>query len=287
MLEAEILLNTASRGVTQPKFFHCDDNNVYLIKFNHPTNFNRILLNEFFAYGLAVELGLPIPEMKLINVSSQLCSLFPHVSGLTPGIKIGFLKEEIEDNTTSSGILKEPYITLFEKITNPEIFPSIIAFDCLIHNQDRTNNDGNFILTHSGYNSYYMKIIDHGHAFFGPEGNPERLHLLRTYQEVNINPLGVIYDAMKSKIDLRTGNNPFLEIINKIEALDEQKLSNILSTVPNSWGINMMEINALKRFVLDRKLKVKYLINHLTKIGYFPLWKKEDLPWDGLLASSL
>lgn len=287
MIEAEILLGVANRGITQPKFFQCDDNNIYLIKFNHPSNFNRILLNEYFAFCLAGHLGLPMPEMKLINVSSQLCSLYPTVTGLSPGIQIGFLKEDIEDNSTATGALKEPYITLFGKVENIDIFPEILAFDALIHNRDRTGNEGNFILTSTGYNKYFMKIIDHGHAFFGPEGIPQRLHLLRTYNEVNLNELGIIYDAMKGQIDLTSGNNPFLRIINSIEGLDSLILSRMLSNVPLSWGINSVEIEALKRFVLDRRFTVKYLINNLTNFGYFPLWKKEDLPWQGLLASSL
>ncbi|MGE7121780.1 HipA family kinase [Peribacillus sp. NPDC046944] len=287
MIEAELLLNTASRGVTQPKFFHCNDNNIYLVKFNHPINFNRILLNEYFAYNLAIHLGLPMPEMRLINISSQLCDLYPSVPGLTPGIKIGFLKEDIEDNSTATGTLNEPYITLFNKVDNKEVFPEILAFDALIHNGDRTNNEGNFILTSTGYNSYHMKIIDHGHAFFGPEGNPQRLHLLRTFNEVHLNLLGIIYDAIKGHIDLTTGTNPFLNIINKIEGIDVNDLTIMLSKVPKNWGINSVEIEALKRFVLDRQFTVKYTINTLTNGGYFPLWKKEVLPWQGLLASSL
>lgn len=287
MVEAEILLNVANRGVTQPKFFQCDDNNIYLIKFNHPSNYNRILINEYFAYSLAYHLGLPMPEMKLINVSPQLCSLYPNLPGLTPGINIGFLKEDIEDNSTSVGKLKEPYITLFGKVENPEIFPEILAFDALIHNADRTGNEGNFILTSTGYNRYSMKIIDHGHAFFGPQATPERLHLLRTFNDVQLNLLGVIYDAIKGQIDLTNGTNPFLRIINNIEALDANILSTMLSNIPPSWGINSVEIDGLKRFVLDRRFQVKYLINNLTNHGYFPLWTKEDLPWQGLLASSL
>jgi hypothetical protein len=287
MVEAEILLNVANRGVTQPKFFQCDDNKIYLIKFNYPSNFNRILLNEFFAYNLASELGLPMPGMKLINVSQQLCSLYPNVPGLIPGINIGFLKEDIEDNSTASGTLKEPYITLFSKVENPEIFPDILAFDALIHNCDRTGNEGNFILTSTGHNKYFMKIIDHGHAFHGPQATPERLHLLRTFNEVQLNPLGVIYDAIKGQIDLTNGTNPFLRIINSIEALDANILSRMLINVPAAWGINTVEIEGLKRFILDRKFQVKYLINNLTNFGYFPLWKKEDLPWQGLVASSL
>ncbi|MBH0166244.1 hypothetical protein IHV12_15075 [Fictibacillus sp. 7GRE50] len=287
MIEADILLNTAARGMTKPKFFHCSDNQAYLIKFNHPTEWNRILFNEFVSYHLAEYCGLPMPKMELINVSPELCAMYNNIEGLTPGIKVGFLKEEIEDNHHSSGILKEPYITAFKKVDNKEIFPSMIAFDAFIHNRDRTGNDGNFILTFSGYNSYFMKVIDHGHALMGPSASPQRLVHLRSFRDVQIDPIGIVYEAVKNQIDLTTGINPFINIINRIESIHEQTLINIFRMIPNSWGINTTEKEAVVRFLLERKLSVKILLNNLVNGGYFPYWNKEGLSWQGLHASSL
>ncbi|MCP8970535.1 HipA family kinase [Ectobacillus ponti] len=287
MVEAEMLVDIASRGVTKPKFFHCSDNNIYLVKFDYPIENNRILLHEFFAYQLADLLQLPMPTMSLVHISQELCNMYSGIEGLTPGVKIGFLKEDIEDNSTSSGTLKEPYVKLFSKISNSSVFPDLLAFDSLIHNFDRTGNDGNFILTSIGFNRYEMKLIDHGHAFFGPSASPQRLHLLRTYAEVDMNLVGVVYDAIKYQIDLTDGENPFLSIINRIESLNPQHLNMICSSIPSSWSIDTIEKEALTHFILSRRFKVKYLINHLVNAGYFPIWTKEALPWSGLLASSL
>jgi hypothetical protein len=287
MLEADILLESANRGMTKPKFFHCNDNQAYLIKFNHPQEWNRILLNEFVSYHLAEYCGLPMPKMELINVSAELRDMYPEVEGLTPGIKIGFLREEIEDNHLSSGLLKEPYITLFKKVENKELFPSIFAFDSFIHNADRAGNDGNFILTYTSYNSYFMKIIDHGHAFFGPSATPKRLVDLRTFREVQLNPIGIVYEPLKSHIDLTTGINPFINIVNRIESINEGHLISIFRMLPPSWGINTSEKDAITRFLLERKFAVKVLLNNLVNGGYFPYWNKEGLSWQGLHANSL
>src|SRR5436853_7525075 len=67
------------RGGSQPHLMRADDGAFWIVKFhNNPQHF-RVLANEFFASRIGSYLGLPIPEVAVIDVSEWLIEHTPEM----------------------------------------------------------------------------------------------------------------------------------------------------------------------------------------------------------------
>lgn len=55
------------------------DGNYYVVKFQNCPQHPRILANEFLATRIGLALGLPMPEVSLIEVSSDLIASTPEL----------------------------------------------------------------------------------------------------------------------------------------------------------------------------------------------------------------
>ena len=98
---------------------------------------------------------------------------------------------------------------------------------------------------------------------------------------INGAAIGRIFRGLENNIDLSDlTNNPFSDIVNKIENLDDSDIVDMLENIPEDWipGKDLQK-SAYYNFILKNKKIVRYYINELNKRGAFSNSCGGDLIW--------
>jgi hypothetical protein len=154
---------TATRYVTPlreggslPGLLEADDDGMYVTKFTGAGQGAGALVAEVLAGELARAIGLPVPELVVIEVPDALGHAEPdpeiqELLAASPGLNLGmdFL----------------PGSLAFTPPIDPLLAADIVWFDTLVTNVDRTHRNPN-LLTWGGR----TWLIDHGAAFFRQHG---------------------------------------------------------------------------------------------------------------------
>lgn len=284
-------------------------------------NEDSVFMQELFVTQLATKLQIPVPNVAILEITDDFINAnkdFLFQYKLTPGIYFGSeILPNIENNLVKNYQLAmqigKPYVikswnSFFKKVSNPEIYTSIIALDLLTVNNDRFNNEGNILVTRKN-NLRKVYAIDFGHSFLGPCWNnitkqtifnqvpddPKQYPIFAkkiicgfpiTKNEkfsgmINGAALGRIFRGLENNIDLSDStNNPFSDIVNKIENLDDSEIIYMLENIPEDWipGKDLQK-SAYYNFVSKNKKIVRYYINELNKCGAFSNSCGGDLIW--------
>jgi hypothetical protein len=153
---------TATRYVTPlreggslPAIVEADDSGLYVLKFRGAGQGARALLAELLAGELARAAGLRVPDIVLMQLDPELARSEPD--------------PEIQDLIRASAGLNLaldylPGSVTFDPLAEvpaPELASSIVWFDALVSNVDRTPRNTNMLVWHRA-----LWLIDHGAAFF-------------------------------------------------------------------------------------------------------------------------
>lgn len=76
------------RGGSQAHLIRASDNNYYVAKFQNNPQHVRVLASEFLGSRLGVLLGLPMPEVRAIDVSEGLIAHTPELRIESPGLSV-------------------------------------------------------------------------------------------------------------------------------------------------------------------------------------------------------
>jgi hypothetical protein len=152
---------TATRYVTAlreggslPGLVETDDDGLYVVKFHGAGQGPRVLVAELIAGELGRALGLPVPEIVLVELDPALAPAEPNTEiqellERSPGLNLGldFL----------------PGALSFRSMTqlDPALAADIVWFDGLITNVDRTARNVNLLVWHGR-----LWLIDHGAALY-------------------------------------------------------------------------------------------------------------------------
>lgn len=284
-------------------------------------NEDSVFMQELFVTQLAAKLQIPVPNVAILEITDNFINAnkdFLFQYKLTPGIYFGSeVLPNIENNLIKDYQLAmqvgKPYVikswnSFFKKVSNPEIYASIIALDLLTVNNDRFSNEGNILVTRKD-DLRKVYAIDFGHSFLGPCWNNIAKQIIfnkvpsepEQYQSfvdkiiygfpitenerfsgmINGAALGRIFRGLENNIDLSDPtNNPFSDIVNKIENLDDSDIVDMLENIPEDWipGKNLQK-SAYYNFILKNKKIVRYYINELNKCGAFSNSCGGDLIW--------
>jgi hypothetical protein len=149
---------TATRYVTPlreggslPGLMEADDLGTYVVKFIGAGQGRKVLVAEVVCGELARRLGLPVPEIVLVQVDPVLGRSEPD--------------EEVQDLLRASGGLNLgldflPGSLGFDPVAHhvdPELASRILWFDALISNVDRSWRNPNLLMWHRR-----LQLIDHG-----------------------------------------------------------------------------------------------------------------------------
>lgn len=247
-------------GATDPVLMGCQSG-YYVVKSANNEDGPRVLVNEFVSYKLAKLIDMPIPEAALIHINEELIATSSDLTemGVKPGEHFGskFLQRA---NTN----LQPPLVRL---ATNLDDVPSIILFDQIIFNDDRTKNPGNLIFD---LKNKKLMIIDHSHVFkLGALWNPHQLKLINEEAPQLVSDFH--RHNYKILLEYVNGFNPFHKILTKIQGLSRQDIEWCCNGIPDSWCLSTEDRQALIDFLWYRISNIDGFLKLLKEVC--PDWK--------------
>jgi hypothetical protein len=143
-------------GGSLPGLVEADDDGLYVVKFRGAAQGPRALVAEIIAGELGRALGLPVPELVLVDIDPALAGVEPdpwvgELLERSPGINLGldFLPGAITFDPRADGP------------PDSELAADVVWFDALVTNTDRSPRNPNLLSWHHG-----LWLIDHGASLF-------------------------------------------------------------------------------------------------------------------------
>ncbi|MES2208853.1 MAG: HipA family kinase [Chloroflexota bacterium] len=143
-------------GGSLPGLVEADDDGLYLVKFRGAAQGPRALVAEIIAGELGRTLGMPVPELVLVEIDPAIGDLEPdpwvrELLVASPGLNVGldFLPGSL---TYSPAADAQP---------DPGFAADVVWFDSLVTNSDRSARNPNILTWHRR-----LYLIDHGAALY-------------------------------------------------------------------------------------------------------------------------
>jgi hypothetical protein len=217
MMPAVLRTVTATRYVTPlreggslPAIVEADDDGLYVCKFRGAGQGPRALAAEIVAGELARSLGLPVPELVLVELDAELARAEPD--------------PEIQDLIRASaglnlGVDFLPGSLPYSPAQPPEpaLAAAVVWLDALVENVDRTPRNPNLLRWHGR-----LWLIDHGASLFVHHGSGDPLAVARR-------PFAAIRDHV-----LLPAAGPLAEADARLAPLTEPRAAAAL--VPAAWA---------------------------------------------------
>lgn len=201
-------------GGSLPGLVEADDDGLYVVKFRGAGQGPRALVAEWLAGELARAVGLPVPDLVLVQVDPALGDAEPD--------------EEVHDLVRASaganlGLDFLPGALAFNPATHPAIDPTFAAdavwLDGLVTNPDRTAANPNLLVWHGR-----TWLIDHGAALYihYTWRDPDA-HARRPFERLRDHVL-LPFAGSVAEADARlTGR------------IDEALLAGLVAAIPDAW----------------------------------------------------
>lgn len=254
-------LGSVDHGQSRAQRFDADDGANYIVKFAENPEGARVLANELVVAGLAKLLGAPCPEGVIAHASARVLRDQPLLAtslGAQPseGPHFGSCTVHQAFSDGGPGIV----FNLRDKLSNRHEFPALVVLDVWTRNQDRDGGD-NILLAPVGRDSFRVIGIDHADCFATARWKAHQLHgLVETWAPV------VHRDVAR----LITGDAPFAETLGRLSGITETAIRGVVGQVPDAWGLDAEDREALTRFLTAQRDAVpKLLESHRSK---FPGW---------------
>lgn len=201
-------------GGSLPGLVEADDDGLYVVKFRGAAQGPRALVAEIIAGELGRALGLPVPEIVLVEIDPALADLEPdpwvrELLVASPGLNVGldFLPGSLTYSATA------------DTVPDPAFAADVVWFDSLVTNTDRSPRNPNILTWHRR-----LYLIDHGAALYIHHSwaDPEA-HALR--------PLATLADHVL----LRKAGPLAAAQARLAPGVTRGVVSDVISMVPESW----------------------------------------------------
>lgn len=157
-------------GGSLPGLVEADDDGLYVVKFRGAAQGPRALVAEIIAGELGRAIGLPVPEIVLVDVDPMLAADEPdpwvrELLMASPGINVGL--DFLPGSLT--------YSPMADASADPEFSADVVWFNSLVTNSDRSPRNPNILTWHRR-----LYLIDHGaalyvhHTWTNPDAHAER-----------------------------------------------------------------------------------------------------------------
>jgi len=211
---------TATRYVTPlreggslPAIVEADDAGMYVLKFRGAGQGPKALIAELVAGGVARALGLPIPEIVFVELDVALARAEPdpEIQDLikaSAGLNLGL--DYLPGSVTFDPVVEHP---------DAELASSIVWFDALVTNVDRTPRNANLLMWHRK-----LWLIDHGAALYFH-------HAWDDYLTRSVAPFALIREHV-----LLPAASKLADVDASLAAkLDERTIDAIVEDIPAAW----------------------------------------------------
>jgi hypothetical protein len=261
------------RGCAQAQLLRCADGGYYVVKFQNNLQGVRILANDLLGTLLAEQLGLPIAQPAVVDVSEKLIRFSDEMrvgpkraqlrclSGLSFGSRY-----PADENFPGGGVLAVTYDLLPEpqmrSLENLRDYAGMLVFDKWTCNTDsRQTTFGR----HGSRGPYYATMIDQGLCFNG---------MLWNFPD---SPLRGLYSSSSVYAEYR-GFEAFEPWLGRLENdLNEGVLQRASAEIPKEWyGQNVSALARLIETLDRRRIRVRDLLWTLLKASprSFPNWSE-------------
>ena len=143
-------------GGSLPALVEADDDGLYVVKLRGAGQGPKALVAEVVVGELARALGLPVPELVLVELDAELARAEPdpeiqELIEASAGLNVGldFLPGSL------------PYTPASSLAPDPELAAAVVWLDALVENIDRTPRNPNLLVWHGR-----LHLIDHGAALY-------------------------------------------------------------------------------------------------------------------------
>lgn len=251
------------RGGAQSHLMRASDGHYYVVKFQNNPQHLRVLANELLATKLGELLGLPVPQVEVVNVDSWLIEHTPElrielvhgviscVAGLQCGSRYVIPPAE--------GVIYD-YLpeTLLERVRNLDAFAGVLILDKWTCNADGRQAA---FWKKSRERKFTVSFIDQGYCFNAGEW---------TFPD---SPLRGVYGRNDVYRGV-TGWNSFEPWLSRLQQLDEETLWHVAETVPPTWYGETCDMERLIEQLLKRRNRVPELILDFKNSSRepFPNW---------------
>jgi HipA-like protein len=251
------------RGGSQAHLMRTCDNRFFVVKFQNNPQHLRVLANEMFATRLGRWLGLPMPQVEVIEVSDWLVINTPdlrvEVAGsavpCSTGLQLGSLYPDLESQVFD--YLPE---NMLVQVCNAEQFAK-----CLILDKWTCNSDGRqaiFIRKPRG-RKYSVSFVDQGYCFNAGEWDfPD-------------SPLRGVY-AQNCVYANVTGWESFEPALTKAEECNIVDLWRCAESIPPEWyGYDYEPLRRMVEALYQRRQMIRALVTAFRQSSRnpFPNWK--------------
>jgi hypothetical protein len=255
------------RGGSQSHLMRASDGNYYITKFQNNPQHVRVLANEFFASKLGSFLGLPMPEVAVIEVTDWLVNNTPElrfeVAGYaTPcssGLQLASRYVANPETDTIFDYLPESLIK--ERTRNLQDFARVLVLDKWACNADGRQA---VFTKPARARKYSATFIDQGYCFNCSEWNFPDSALRGVYCH------NFVYQQV-------TGWESFEPVLSRAEQIDSADLWRLAEGMPEEWWSRHGPIDDLPRLVeslCQRRFSIRDLITAFRNSSRnpFPNW---------------
>jgi len=154
-LHATRYVTPLREGGSLPAVVEADDDGLYVMKFRGAGQGRKALIAELIAGELGRALGLPVPEIALLELDPDMARTEPdpeiqHLVRASAGLNLGL--DYLPGSVNYDPLVDRPDASLASRI---------VWFDAFVANVDRTARNTNMLLWHRR-----LYLIDHGAAFY-------------------------------------------------------------------------------------------------------------------------
>ncbi|HWY67277.1 MAG TPA: HipA family kinase [Terriglobales bacterium] len=256
------------RGGAQSHLMFAEDGHYYVVKFQNNPQHIRVLANELLATRIAERVGLPVPIMEVLEISSWLIentpdlrirvgsSSVPCQHGLALGARfvLGPLEGQVYDYLPASAL---------DRVRNLDAFAGMLALDKWTCN---ANGRQAVFWKKTRDKKYTATFVDQGYCFNAGEWNYPDSPLRGVY------PRNEVYAGVR-------GWDSFEPWLSRIENIEPSILWEIAETVPPEWyGSTVDELERLVEQLIARRSRVRELIDGFrnSSRGAFQNWEKQS-----------
>lgn len=254
------------RGGSQAQLMRTSDSRLYVVKFTNNPQGVRILANDWIASRLARRIGLPTPEVAVVEVSDWLIRSTPELSfelshGRNPcqeGMQFGSRFAVDPQKGAVTDLLP---IACLSRVKNRIAFIGALVFDKWTCNTDRRQAAYVRIV---GTTSYSAVFIDQGHCFNSTNWN---------FSE---SPLYGVCDMRDVYLQV-TSWESFEPWLTCAETLDAQEIWKIVNSTPPVWyEHDVLGLERLVSQLIARQGRLRRIITDLqhSTVNPFLNWQR-------------